>query len=478
MGYVKKYRYDAVGNRIYSRDPNGTESIYDYYPNNLVKKIHMKNGTETKTLEYWYDEAGYRRRVRDDGVELVYNTFAGKYIPDPFGRIRRETRIIDGRSFSVDYTYDVMGRVTGVKYPTGKEVTYQYNSLGELTGMPGYLNGAPVYDQGGLLTELTAANGIKMARTYDENARLQKRGYYTDPLAALNEYQYTYDGANNITWRNEDEFRYDALNQLVFVKLQGTFEIGPENDDQRQGRTLEDYYGNKQLEFTALPEILELDYAAGSIGVDLRGEFPVTRVELTPDSPVHRVKSRHLTLYVSNDNSSYTEAKDWEITTGAGGEMVITFATPVTARFIKVQCQFDDRDHAYQPVNRAEFKHRPEELIKVYYTITSRYEEYAYDAAGNRVQERITLRMTETRNYSYYPNSSRPEPRGRWVTTEILSDPVNRLALPPGSTAENVTQWVIPKGTEVLIGTAARNFGRPGGGPQIYVPDPSILRVR
>ena len=141
--------------------------------------------------------------------------------------------------------------------------------------------------------------------------------------------------------------------------------------------------------------------------MDLRGEFPVTRVELTPDSPVHRVQPRHLALYVSADNYNYTEVKNWEAATGADGEMVITFATPVTARFIKVHCQFDDRDREYRPVNRAEFKHRPEELIKVYYTITSRYEEYAYDAAGNRVQERITLRMTETRNYSYYPNSSR-----------------------------------------------------------------------
>jgi YD repeat-containing protein len=166
------------------------------------------------------------------------------------------------------------------------------------------------------------------------------------------------------------------------------------------------------LEFNLSPEILELDYAAGSIGVDLRGEFPVTRVELTPDSPVHRVKPRHLMVYVSNDNSSYTEVKDWEAATGAGGKMVITFATPVTTRFIKVQCQFDDRDREYRPVNRAEFKHKPEELIKVYYTVTSRYEEYAYDASGNRVQERITLRMTETRNYSYYPNSSRLRTNG------------------------------------------------------------------
>ena len=99
--------------------------------------------------------------------------------------------------------------------------------------------------------------------------------------------------------------------------------------------------------------------------------------------------------------------KEWEAATGADGEMVITFATPVTARFIKIQCQFDDRDRNYQPVNLAEFKHKPEELIKVYYTVSSRYEEYTYDAGGNRTQEKITLRMTESRDYSYYPNSNR-----------------------------------------------------------------------
>jgi hypothetical protein len=67
-------------------------------------------------------------------------------------------------------------------------------------------------------------------------------------------------------------------------------------------------------------------------------------------------------------------------------------------------------------------------------------------------------------------------PRGRWVTTEQLSDPVNQLALPPGSTAENVTKWVIPKGTEVLQGTVAPNFGSQGGAAQIYMPDPNLLK--
>jgi len=78
--------------------------------------------------------------------------------------------------------------------------------------------------------------------------------------------------------------------------------------------------------------------------------------------------------------------------------------------------------------------------------------------------------------YRYYGGAS--EPRGKWVTKKLLTDPVNQLALPPGSTTEKVKQWVIPKDTEVLIGTVAPNFGKPGGAPQIYVPDPSVLKIK
>jgi hypothetical protein len=75
--------------------------------------------------------------------------------------------------------------------------------------------------------------------------------------------------------------------------------------------------------------------------------------------------------------------------------------------------------------------------------------------------------------YRYYGGAA--DPRGRWVTTQPLTDPVNQLALPPGSTAENVTTWVIPKGTQVLQGEVAPNFGRTGGANQIYIPDKSVL---
>jgi hypothetical protein len=35
--------------------------------------------------------------------------------------------------------------------------------------------------------------------------------------------------------------------------------------------------------------------------------------------------------------------------------------------------------------------------------------------------------------------------------------------------------YTIPKGTTILEGTVAPNFGQPGGGYQIYIPDISLL---
>lgn len=77
--------------------------------------------------------------------------------------------------------------------------------------------------------------------------------------------------------------------------------------------------------------------------------------------------------------------------------------------------------------------------------------------------------------YRYFDGTV-SDPRGRWLTDVRLNDPVNELALPPGNTASNIAEWTLPRGTQVLRGPVAPNFGRPGGAIQIYLPDPSVLR--
>ena len=305
QGNKKTFRYDTVGNRIYSKDPNGTESVYEYYPNNLVKKITLTNGEATKVLTYEYDEAGIRTKVQDDGVVTEYNTYDTGYLPDPFGRIHKETRRFEGKTYTVEYQYDLMGRRTGIRYPTGRWVNYQYNQVGELTKVPGYIDTAPEYDQGGLLVGVTAANGVKNTYTYDENTRLAGLNYQNQ-IGILKEYTFTYDGANNIKTKNNDIFGYDSMNQLIYTQLQGYFEVDAREEKQQVGLAREDYFGQEPLAAVVdETEIIEVDYAAGSIGVDLLSVFPVTRVELTPQAPVNRVGAESLRLYGSMDGFGY-----------------------------------------------------------------------------------------------------------------------------------------------------------------------------
>lgn len=407
QGNKKTFRYDAVGNRIYSKDPNGTESVYEYYPNNLVKKITLTNGEATKVLAYEYDEAGVRTKVQDDGVVTEYNTYDTGYLPDPFGRIHKETRRFEGKTYTVEYQYDLMGRRTGIRYPTGRWVNYQYNQVGELTKVPGYIDTAPEYDQGGLLVGLTAANGVKNTCAYDENTRLAGLNYQNQ-TGILKEYTFTYDGANNIKTKNNDIFGYDSMNQLIYAQLQGYFEVDAREEKQQVGLAREDYFGQEPLAAVVdETEIIELDYAAGSIGVDLLSVFPVTRVELTPQAPVNRVQAESLRLYGSMDGSGYLEISGWTMRKKENGLLEIVLDMPTEARFLKVHSLYDERDEDFNPVNKSEFYNLPQELIRVYYQVKTRIEEYAYDVAGNRRTETVTLRSPVTKEYTYYPNSNR-----------------------------------------------------------------------
>jgi hypothetical protein len=66
-------------------------------------------------------------------------------------------------------------------------------------------------------------------------------------------------------------------------------------------------------------------------------------------------------------------------------------------------------------------------------------------------------------------------PRSHWVTPEPAADPHSNLALPyPGP--YNLQKWTLPKGTEVIKGLVNPKYGMPGGGKQIYVPNPGVLK--
>jgi YD repeat-containing protein len=187
-----------------------------------------------------------------------------------------------------------MGRVTKVKSSTENSVSYDYNKLGQLTKVLGCIDQAPVYNTRGMLETLIAANGVSTSYSYDGNGRLTNLNY-NKQSNLLKGYSLGYDNANNIITKNDNSYQYDALNRLIFASLKGKFENNSDEEEQKIGRTISDYSGEKSLEILAdQAEAIELDYGAGSIGVDLLGKCKISKVELTPKSLEHRVDKRNL----------------------------------------------------------------------------------------------------------------------------------------------------------------------------------------
>ncbi len=429
LGHSRVYTYDNVGNRLTSTDPNGTSASYEYTSDYRVKRIAMGNPSgKSRTVEYDYDEEGAVRFKSDSGVLSLYNGFdpedSSAYRPDPYNRIKRERTVVDGKSLGVSYSYDLMDRITGVTYPNTRTVDYSYNSIGELAGVSGYLLEAPLYNKG-LLEKLVAANGVESVFSYDENGRAKSIQSAKDG-ASVNSYSFTYDNADNIIRRNDDAFEYDNENRLKGSYLKGSFPADVKEGSQSVGAVREDLFGRKQLEFS-LEEVLEdvsiieFDYAAGSIGVDLKDEYPVSRIELVPQAGANRVSPAAVRVFTSSSNfpNEYTELSGFTasyVEIDGVSVLRILLNSAVSARYIKVKTDFDDREKTqFLPVNKAGFKNAPDKIIRVYYKVASRNEQFEHDEVGNRTRQQVTLSGTSDRGYKYYPGCNRLMTDGKYA---------------------------------------------------------------
>ncbi|MFD0961440.1 DUF2341 domain-containing protein [Paenibacillus chungangensis] len=92
-----------------------------------------------------------------------------------------------------------------------------------------------------------------------------------------------------------------------------------------------------------------LDYDYRSVGADLGEEQSFNSIELSGTQPLSRVEKPDLSLYVSNDNATYTKVQDWDFL--KLGERIILYNFSETARYVKVHNHFDDPGFTYQNAN-------------------------------------------------------------------------------------------------------------------------------
>ncbi len=121
------YTYKPNGEVRTRTDQQGRVITYGYNDRNqLTSKTYTQESPDEPDVALTYDSAangnGRLYTVTKGGVTTTYNAY------DDMGRVTEKTVTIDGQDYPFSYTYDGAGNLTGITYPDGYGVAYDYHS--------------------------------------------------------------------------------------------------------------------------------------------------------------------------------------------------------------------------------------------------------------------------------------------------------------------------------------------------------------
>jgi RHS repeat-associated protein len=271
---VASYTYNAFGLPSSIVDPNDNETRLSYDGRGLlVKRVDPESGTWT----YTYDENGnlasrtdaegrvmylhydalnrvvqkeYRkkRRLGKGDFVLTYDTADSgigklsaihshrgetRFTYDKLGRVTQKKRVDAFRTTSTSITYDSGGRLTSLRYPTGRIATYGYN--GPLVSGVRLDDGREIrkedFDALGRARTVTLPNGMTEQYTFDrkenpaclrDDLRLCSIELTDSGGRTWRGLRYAYDYKGNVQTVEEDDAQqfmatYDDYDRLISV---------------------------------------------------------------------------------------------------------------------------------------------------------------------------------------------------------------------------------------------------------------------
>jgi len=261
-----EYSYNRLGEVLTKTDQNGTIHAYEY--DNLGRLLHDKittlaTGVDGLVLKIstMYNVVGHVESVTSyDVADNIVNEV--KYEYDTNGLLAKEYQnpsgAVSGASLYVGYTYDTIAnglRTIGMTYPSGKTLSYDYDTIGNITAIKG--GGTPLvsyqysgrsvaqttYNQPGLTLDLASGldrfgrivdhawkkNSTDVVRIQHGYDRVGNRTYRNDLVHTNNSETYTYDGVNQIKSLSRtglaESWNYDATGNWLSCNKNGT----PEN---------------------------------------------------------------------------------------------------------------------------------------------------------------------------------------------------------------------------------------------------------
>jgi RHS repeat-associated protein len=202
---VLRYTYDAHGNRLTAREPNGNVTRYAY--DGLNRRIRLTNaaGDTTSTT---YDAVGNVLTITAPNLNAT--TYS-------YDALDRPTNVDDAIGRVVSYSYDAVGNPLTDRDGNGNGTTYAYDALYRVATTTDALGGTTryTYDRVSNLLTITDRQGSAISYLYDA---IDRRTRTTDGLG--NATQYQYDANGNLTRivdanGNPTTYVYDRIDRMI-----------------------------------------------------------------------------------------------------------------------------------------------------------------------------------------------------------------------------------------------------------------------
>ena len=225
---ITSYTYDANGNVLTVKDPNGQSTgavtTYTYNVMNQVKSItdtvSADRNANGHTMDYAYDILGHlTKQTRADNATFTFNYFTNGWLEQKVGFGGDKIQYVsyqaitgqptsvdyfkaDGTSFRYSYTYDALGRLVSTKYPA---------DVGGVQRMETYL-----YDVANHLYQYTNQAGQVKTLTYDNRGRLTNAAWNANGRSVTIAYDPTRPTSISTSDGTTIAYGYDEANNKIY----------------------------------------------------------------------------------------------------------------------------------------------------------------------------------------------------------------------------------------------------------------------
>ncbi|GIV10110.1 MAG: hypothetical protein KatS3mg019_2201 [Fimbriimonadales bacterium] len=200
-GLVWEWNYDPQGNLLWSKEPNGAQTSYTYYPNS--DRVWKVTDALNHTWEYTYTDVGDVKSVKDPENAATSYVYDYELNEPAYGQVRR--------------VIDPLGRTTEYQYYAADEANWARRGQVKKVIAPGGYWREMDYGGAGWLTRRTVQTGEITSETtlytYDAWGRLRGIDYPRSADVSMG-----WDGENRRVWVQDGagrrEYTYDAWGRV------------------------------------------------------------------------------------------------------------------------------------------------------------------------------------------------------------------------------------------------------------------------